>query len=359
MNLFSAPQETKPGMAPKILVIRRDNIGDLVCTTPLFQALRERFPDAFICALVNSYNVAVLENNPYVDAVHAYTKVKHRAKGENILKLLWNRLTLLVKLRKIHFDYVILAGPGFSKRALGLARAIRPKHIVGFAPATASDAKKIDLRIEAPDALIHEAEYTFLLLSPFGIKGPPGPVTVLPNSGELARVRATVGAQRWPPTDRLIGIHISARKPSQRWPAHQFVELIRHLRETHNASFLLLWSPGDSNNPLHPGDDNKAQEIMTALAEVPILAYPTHRLPQLIGALALCDLVVCSDGGAMHLAAGLGKPILCFFGKSDRVRWHPWGVPYMLLQPENQEVGEITATEATTSFAKLLAKIGV
>ena len=56
----------------KILVIRRDNIGDLVCTTPLFQALRKRFPDAYLCALVNSYNLAVLENNPDVDRVYAF-----------------------------------------------------------------------------------------------------------------------------------------------------------------------------------------------------------------------------------------------------------------------------------------------
>ena len=38
----------------QILVIRRDNIGDLVCTTPLFTALRRRFPDAWIGAFVNS-----------------------------------------------------------------------------------------------------------------------------------------------------------------------------------------------------------------------------------------------------------------------------------------------------------------
>ena len=28
----------------KVLIIRRDNIGDLVCTTPLFSALREALP---------------------------------------------------------------------------------------------------------------------------------------------------------------------------------------------------------------------------------------------------------------------------------------------------------------------------
>lgn len=48
----------------RILVIRRDNIGDLVCTLPLIRALREYFPRAWIGALANSYNRDVLMGNP-------------------------------------------------------------------------------------------------------------------------------------------------------------------------------------------------------------------------------------------------------------------------------------------------------
>jgi ADP-heptose:LPS heptosyltransferase len=59
----------------RILVIRRDNIGHLVCTTPLFAALRARHPQAHIAALVNSNNAAVLAGNPDVDEVHSYTKL--------------------------------------------------------------------------------------------------------------------------------------------------------------------------------------------------------------------------------------------------------------------------------------------
>ncbi|MBI3715416.1 MAG: hypothetical protein HY255_05435 [Betaproteobacteria bacterium] len=43
-----------------LLVIRRDNIGDLVCTTPLLAALRTHFPQARIEVLANSYNAPVL-----------------------------------------------------------------------------------------------------------------------------------------------------------------------------------------------------------------------------------------------------------------------------------------------------------
>ena len=60
----------------KILVIRHDNIGDLIVTTPLFRALRERFPDARIDALVNSYNRPVLDHNPDLSQIHVYTQLR-------------------------------------------------------------------------------------------------------------------------------------------------------------------------------------------------------------------------------------------------------------------------------------------
>ncbi len=61
----------------KILIIRRDNIGDLVCTTPAIAALRKHYPDAEIGALVNSYNSEVLRGNPDVNRVFVYHKLKH------------------------------------------------------------------------------------------------------------------------------------------------------------------------------------------------------------------------------------------------------------------------------------------
>jgi hypothetical protein len=72
----------------KILVIRRDNIGDLVCTTPLIHALRTRFPKARLDLLVNSYNAPLLVGHPDVDHLYVYTKAKHRENGECIGGLL-------------------------------------------------------------------------------------------------------------------------------------------------------------------------------------------------------------------------------------------------------------------------------
>ena len=337
----------------KFLVIRRDNIGDLVCVTPLLRALRRHYPDALICALVNSYNRAVLEHNPDVDQVFAYTKAKHREPGQSVLRVYWDRLCLMGRLRSIGFDYVFLAAPGVQASALRLARWVRPKKIVAIAGP--EQRKQVDIAIPlSPGTSLHEAEDVFRLLAPLGITGAVPEAAVYADAARAEEVERRLGGV---PGKLTIGIHISARKPSQRWPAERFVELVRGLSESRDSRFLLLWAPGSDANPHHPGDDAKAGEILKALSGAPILGYPTTHLGQLVAALSLCDVLICSDGGAMHLAAGLGKPILCFFGQSDATRWHPWGVPYAMLQPDSREVKDIGVTEARHGFGQLLQKV--
>jgi ADP-heptose:LPS heptosyltransferase len=76
-------------------------------------------------------------------------------------------------------------------------------------------------------------------------------------------------------------------------------------------------------------------------------------LSRLIAALSLCDIVVCADGGAMHVAAALGKPIVCFFGDSPPEVWRPWGVPYRLLRSSSRVVSDISVEEALAAFMEL------
>lgn len=342
--------------APHILVIRRDNIGDLACTTPLIHALREHYPKARLCVLVNSYNRPVVENNPDIDMVYAYMKAKHREQGKSVVGVYWDRLRLMRELRRQRFDYAIIGGAHFLPRALRLARAIRPRHIIGFTEPGKRGVKHIDMGV--PYTLpqpMHEAEDIFRLLAPLGIHGEPPAMRVIPSAQAVAPAQAML-REKGLALDNVIGVHISARKPLNRWPAEKFVHLIQRLRQMHHAGFMLFWSPGSVSNPRHPGDDEKAQEIMSHLHDMPILAYPTDQLDQLIAGLSLCRAVVCSDGGAMHIAAALGKPILCFFGKSDKTRWYPWRAQHVLLQPPSLNVADIGVDEAAKAFEQLLAR---
>ncbi len=328
------------------LIIRRDNIGDLVCTTPLIRALRLRYPQAHIAALVNSYNQPVLEGHPDLDALYAYAKAKHRLPGQSRAAVYWDKLLLMLKLRAQRFDYALLASPDPGASALRLARWIAPAHIAGYAEPTGL----VNLALpQGEEKAAHEVEDVFRLGQLFGIEGAPGKLSLAVDADACAHTHNALGARGF--GRKLVALHISARKASQRWPLECFAELMQALGG--EADFLLLWSPGAADHPQHPGDDAKAQAIMAAAGNAHLIAYPTQELKDLIAALSLADYVICSDGGAMHIAAALGKPILCFFGDSDATRWHPWGVPDRLLQPESRNVADISAAAALQALREL------
>ena len=332
----------------KILVIRRDNIGDLVCTTPLFSALRRHFPAAHIAALVNSYNAPVLVGNPAVDEVCVYRKAKHRSDGESRFAIWWETWRLMRRLRRESFDVAIVATPGRQPAALKFARWVRARRVIAYG--AASDGIDDPLPLAQAGAG-HETEAVMRLLQVLGIAETPGPLQVFADPRRTAAVAQPTGA------GPLIGLHISARKPAQRWPVVRFAELAQALHRSHGARFLLFWSPGAEDNAQHPGDDGKAQRLLELCRNLPLLACPTQCLDDLIAGLACCERVICSDGGAMHLAAGLGKPIVCFFGNSGAQHWRPWGVPYELLQPPSLDVADVSVGEALAACERLASQI--
>jgi ADP-heptose:LPS heptosyltransferase len=203
---------------------------------------------------------------------------------------------------------------------------------------------------------MHEVEDIFRLLGPLGIQGEPQDMRIFPNADEVQRILSRLDAQGATSGRLRIGVHISARKLSNRWSSDRFVRLIRELHKRHGAAFMLFWSPGAANHPQHPGDDAMSAQVVAETQGVPLLPCATHRLEELIAGLSCCDVVVCSDGGALHMAAALNKPILCFFGDSDATRWHPWMVPHVLLQPASLNAGDITVEEALSGFEQLLGQ---
>ena len=327
------------GASPRILVIRRDNIGDLACTTPLLRALRSQLPKAHLSALVTQYNVAVLAGNPDLDAVHSYTKAKHRAAGESVLRLYGRRLKQVMQLRSERFDWVLLPG-GPQASSMRTARWIRAARML------VRDHKDA---VAGP----HEVEQCCHLLSRMGLKYETPSLRLAADPAEIAQIADSM-RRTWPTRPQsVIALHISARKARQRWPVERFTELARRLHAATQAGLMLLWAPGGSNDPLHPGDDEKSDAILAALRDVPVLPVRTVRLEALIAALSQCDRVICSDGGAMHLAAGLGKPVVCLFGNSDAARWRPWGVRYELLQPPSRDVADISVDEVVDACDRL------
>jgi ADP-heptose:LPS heptosyltransferase len=327
----------------RILVIRRDNIGDLVCTTPLLAALRKCHPDGHIAALVNSYNVGVLAGNPDVDAVHAYTKLKHRRRGESWLGTLLATRRMLSRLRRPTFDHVILAKSGYDPHGLALARRVRPRNIVGFAPD------------EAVDRNLHEVEVVMKLGARLGVTEPPGPVRVFAAPERVAHWRS-----RFPSWDgQWLAVHISGRVPGKVWPTYRFIELVKRLSDNKSTGIVLLWAPGAADDPRHPGDDAKAAAIASAAgAGVMLLPAKTATLEDLIAVLSLCHAFIGPDGGAMHIAAGLGLRVVALFENLpyQERHWHPWQVPYEIVMAETRDIADIPVDRVVQAWSRLAVR---
>lgn len=314
-----------------ILVIRRDNIGDLVCTTPMLAALRKAMPDAWIGVLVNQYNVAVMQGNSDVNEVFAYRKAKHRGPGEGKLGIWLETAGLLWKLRRKGIDVAIVASPGGDR----YARLVGARRIIA----------------DKPGAPFHEVEAVGKLLAPLGIEPELGPLQLSPVPEVVAamhpKLAELAGRKIW-------AIHLSAREKSRRWPAEKYIELIERLASPERG-FALFWSPGAADHPAHPGDDEKAAQVLAACSGKGAVPIVTERLEELIAALSLCDGFVGADGGAMHLAAALKLKTAALFENSEakRTRWYPWGARHVLLQPATFAVADITVDAVEAAVREL------
>lgn len=310
----------------RILVIRRDNIGDLVCTTPAFAALRRHYPNAQIGALVNSYNAEVLRGNPNVDNVFVYQKFKHAGSIVNRIKALMRRLKLVFQLRSWRPDVTILAKSSYDRHGLNFSRQIGAKNVIGFVPDDQGQAKGLpDIQVKTPEfSAVHEVEAVNQLLAPLGINDALGPLQVFADANAVSRISKTLTA-----TGMRVALHISARESERRWGIDNFIELTKHIFQAQDDSqILLFWSPGKADDLRHPGDDEAAAQLIKSIRSDRLIPMPTQNITELIAALSLCDVFIGTDGGAMHLAVALNKKVLAMFeNKPEKLNhWYPWRV---------------------------------
>lgn len=355
----SSPRARIPlPVSRKILVIRRDNIGDLVLTTPLLAALRARLPDAQIDVLTNSYAAPILHRNTDVDAVHVYTKSHHRERDETWLGVYLRRARTVLALRARRYDTIVLAKLPAEPRPLAFARLIGGKEVVGLVKPGEAPLRGLTHVIEwDPVHCAHTVEALQQLGAHFAIDAPAGPTKIYPEPDEQAALRKRL-APILGRTAPVVAFNLSARKVKQRWPTERFVALARALHARFGCGFMLVWSPGAADNPRHPGDDDKAAAVAKALADLPCVPVRTDRLAELIAALSHAKAMITADGGAMHIGAACGLPIVALFGNSSPAIWHPWHVPYEVLQHDARDVSTIEVDEVLAAWERLAQRVG-
>lgn len=330
----------------KALVVCRDNIGDTLLTTPLIRALAAGGYQVDV--LANSYNAGVLNGNTDISRVYVYKKNHHRAPGESLVRIFWQRLQIIWRIRRSHYDIAIIAKSRWDKRFLKWCILSGAPRIIGLgADPHPAITDLVPLPASGGEHLVQRFHH---MLAPLGIYAAAGPLILHADAEKVAALAQRYGIDSQLP---VLALQVSARRVLQRWPEANFVALAQMAAAAGPCQIILLWSPGAADNPSHPGDDTLAARIVAACNLPCLIPIPTRSLDELIAAMQLCDRVVTSDGGAMHIAAGLGKPIVALFGDSDPVRWGPWQVPHQVLLAADENVASITPAEVFSALQQV------
>lgn len=333
-----------------ILVIRRDNIGDLVCTTPLIEGIKTAYPEANVYLLINTVSQDVVKNNPHITRTFIYRKAKHAAGRSAKLGVYFERLKMFMQLRRIHFDATILANPVPCKYSLRLAKMAGAKHIIGADTGDKSITvpyRRADFRGE------HQVEQTFSYLSAITdqqIAIPPVRIWLTEQEREHARQRIE---QLQPGQPIGLAVHISSRSPKRRWPLERYVAIIQQYLQENSGSALIFWSPQGTLAPDDVGDRHRAEQVLAACHSPRVSLYPTASVRELVAAYEQCAQVLCSDGGQMHLAAAMQKKQVVFFGDTDQKSWRPWSGESQILQTSSGDCVDVSVDEVWQKLARI------
>lgn len=308
----------------KVLVVKRDKIGDLLLTTPMLRHLRESRPQAEIHLLATDYNAWVVEGNADLDRRFVYRRVRHG--GRVNLWAAFGALALRSRLRAERYDWVLVGNGDESPRAIRWGLAARGTRTVAYCREGGHYrglSHPLPLR---PGT--HEAERLLALLAPIEIAPPARPLWpsyVLPESAQqFARGWLT---QRGIAPRSYIVLGLGARRAKKQPSTEQVLRWAAHFKQAWGLDTVFMWTPGRLAHPVYPGDDDIAQPVLDARVACihPFRGPVREALGLIFGARAS----LFPDSGLMHFAAASPGGVLGLFAESDvspaPSQWAPLG----------------------------------
>ena len=314
--------------AMKILVLKRDKIGDLLLTTPLLARLKAALPQAEVHLLANDYNAWVAAGNKHVDRLWIYRRVRHA--GRISLSAAWEWIWQGRALRRERYDWVVVANGDESPRAIRRALSLRGTRTV----ARCADASKYPGLTDpvAPDAAGHEIERLLALLVPLGIPlatENPFPAYKLPETSSAFAARWLSERNLSPGSYIVLGL--GARRAKKQPSTVQVLAWSAQFKRQWGLDTVFMWTPGKSGDPLYPGDDDTATPVVEAAArgQAPQIQPFRGPIPEALGLIWHARLSLFPDSGLMHFAAASPGGVLGFFAETELspapAQWAPRG----------------------------------
>ncbi|KKR29874.1 MAG: Glycosyl transferase family 9 [Candidatus Gottesmanbacteria bacterium GW2011_GWC2_39_8] len=327
-------------MRKNILVINPFGIGDVLFSTVLVRQLRKNNPNSYIAYICNLKVKDILATNPDINEVFVFERDEYRSewkksKIRGIKKFLGFWREVKKKKFDVVFDlslgkeYAFLCwwvgikerkGFNYKKRGRFLTHKIefdgfndKPvaeyyldlfylNKIASLTPFARND--ELICHCEEPqrgDEAIstvlvtteHDKEYIDNFLNQSGIKDNDILIGIAPGGG------------------MSFGLKNQDRR---RWPVKKFAELADKVIEKFNARIILIWGPGE---------EKLVQEIAILMKQKPLIT-PATKIREMAELCKRCKLVICSEGGPLHIANSHDVKTISIFGPVDEKVYGPY-----------------------------------
>ncbi len=295
-----------PANLRRILLIKPSSLGDIIHALPTFDALRRRFPEAELSWFVKAEWAGILERVIGLDRVWPV--------GRGLSA--W--LREIGRLRDHRFDLVVdLQGLFRSGAAAWLSGCgLR----MGFANGREGSALCYTHRIAVPDPDLHAVERYLLVAQALGCPAAVPAFPLHPLEADRGMVHTLLGRHGVRAGTQWVGLHVSARWPTKRWPLASFVAVARALRED---GLQVVVIGATSERP-------EAQEVAAATGAIDLTGETSLAVLPAVLERAAC--LVTNDSGPMHIAAAMGTPVVALFGPTSPVRTGPYGAGHLVMR---------------------------
>lgn len=308
--------------ARRILAIRLDAMGDVVMTGPALRALRDQRPDRHVTLLTSPAGAEAASLLPEVDETIVYQApwMKPQPPGHGPAPT--NELAK--RLRAGGYDAAVVFTV-YSQSPLPAAMLL---HLAAI-PRTLAYCREnpyhlLDRWIREPEpdeGVKHEVERHLHLVATIGATTGDRNLRVTARGAAHARVDTLLERLRLAGHDGWLVVHPGASAPSRRYPVEHFAQTLRLLSREHGLGLLLTGS--EAERPL-------VSEILR-LAGVPATDLAGMLdLHELVALLGRAPLLLSNNTGPVHLAAGVGTPVVDLYALTNP-QHTPWRVPSRVL----------------------------
>jgi ADP-heptose:LPS heptosyltransferase len=302
---------------PRILVIRRRYLGDIVLLGSFFANLRAHWPRAELCALVEGHFQEVLALNPNVDRVIPLPR-DNRSLGPWIStarQLRAGRFTHVFDLDNREKTALLTRLTGAPFRAALLHEGIKP-HFLPLYTTSVVDPK--DLHEQR-----HITEFYLTLLQTAQVPIRTRDVTLRLRDADRVFAHELLTSLEVSYSQPRLLVHPGSRSAFRQWPAERFAQVIDRAQRELNVRAVLVGGPADQEF---------IARIRSFVTTPAALIGQTLSVPQFAAVAAACEVLLCHDSGPMHIAAAAGARVVALLGSQNAVLFAPLGRGHTVLQ---------------------------